>query len=99
MEQWAEGEQYHQLSANLSRGGIYLDRTIPHPEGTVINLRFNLPGREQPLEMKGRIVFPKSDDDSPGMGVEFVGLNVDTAQAIDAYLSAQEAEEEQQEEG
>ena len=94
VEQWTDRELYHQLSANLSRGGIFLDRTVPLPEGTLVNLRFHLPGRESPLEVRGRIAFPKSDDDSPGMGVEFVQLDAEVAQIIDAFLVEHEVAEE-----
>lgn len=74
VEQWTDRETYHQQSSNLSLGGIYLDRTVPHPEGTLVNLRFTLPGEERPIVCKGRIVYPRGAEDDFGMGLEFVDL-------------------------
>jgi hypothetical protein len=81
---------YLQKSANLSRGGIYLERTVPHPEGTLLNLRFSLPDDERPIECKGRIVYPRADQEF-GMGLEFAELDEDGARRIAAYISAAES--------
>ena len=95
VEQWAEGELYVQQSANLSRGGIYLERTTPLPVGTLINLRFNLPGAQKAIEVKGRIAFPQAGGVEPGMGVEFVQLAPDTAALINAYLEERAPKEDE----
>jgi len=81
---------YLQKSANLSRGGIYLERTVPHPEGTLLNLRFSLPEDERPIECKGRIVYPRADQEF-GMGLEFVELDDDEARRITEYVSDAQA--------
>jgi hypothetical protein len=81
---------YLQKSANLSRGGIYLERTVPHPEGTLLNLRFSLPDDPRPIECKGRIVYPRADQEF-GMGLEFAELDDDGARRIAAYVSAAES--------
>ncbi len=60
VEMWVEerlgSETYFQRSANLSLGGIYLDHTIPHPPGTVVQLKFTLPGDSEPISVMGEIV-------------------------------------------
>jgi hypothetical protein len=78
---------YLQKSANLSRGGIYLERTVPHPEGTLLNLRFTLPDDSSPIECKGRIVYPRADE-TFGMGLEFCELDEQSASRIDEFLTA-----------
>ena len=90
MEQWTDREMYLQQSANLSRGGIFLDRSIPHPEGTLLNLRFTLPDDDRPMECQGHIVYPKAGDDF-GMGIEFHELDAETEQRIDAFMTDAEA--------
>ncbi|MHB8872793.1 MAG: PilZ domain-containing protein, partial [Myxococcaceae bacterium] len=48
VELWIEaerdGELYFQRASNLSVGGAYFAQTIPLPVGTVVALRFQLPG-------------------------------------------------------
>ncbi len=83
---------YLQQSANLSRGGIYLERTVPHPEGTLLNLRFTLPGDDTPIECRGHIVYPRAGDDF-GMGLQFYELDDATQARIEAFISAAEAAE------
>lgn len=89
VEQWTDQETYHQQSSNLSVGGVYLDRTVPHPEGTLVNLRFELPGDERPIECQGRIVFPRGAEDDFGMGLEFVGLKPADEKRIALHLRAE----------
>lgn len=89
VEQWTDRETYHQQSSNLSMGGVYLERTVPLPEGTLVNLRFSLPGDGRPVTCKGRIVFPRSEADAFGMGLEFVDLGEADQERIDTFLQAQ----------
>jgi len=39
VEEKTERELYFQRSANISTGGIYLENTIPHPVGTLLQGR------------------------------------------------------------
>jgi hypothetical protein len=52
---------------------MYLDGTIPHPRGTVVNLRFTLPGDSEPIAVKGEIV-GEPDEERLGMHVRFLEL-------------------------
>lgn len=90
VEQWTDLETYHQQSSNLSMGGVYLERTVPHPEGTLVNLRFTLPGQEEPITCKGRIVYPHGAEDDFGMGLEFVDLPDAETARIAAFLGTLE---------
>jgi hypothetical protein len=77
VEMWVEEvrgtDRYFQRSANISIGGIYLDGTIPHPKGTVVQLKFTLPGEEEPVEVRGEIV-GDPDEERLGMHVKFLEL-------------------------
>lgn len=71
VEESLEKELYFQRASNLSAGGLFLDGTLPHPPGTVVRLRFSLPGDPVPIETAGEIV---NVPGGRGMGLHFVDL-------------------------
>ena len=77
VEMWVEEvrgtDRYFQRSANISTGGIYLDGTIPHPKGTIVQLKFTLPGEEEAVEVRGEIVGEPTEE-RLGMHVKFIEL-------------------------
>jgi uncharacterized protein (TIGR02266 family) len=70
---------YFQRSANLSEGGIFLERTIPHPIGTVVTLKLQLPDGGEPVEVRAEIVNAAAGESELGMGMRFLDLD-DAAQ-------------------
>ncbi len=82
---------YFQRSANLSEGGIFLEKTIPHPVGTVVNLQFTLPEDSQPMKVRAEIVNAAADEAELGMGLKFVGLTDELAARIRAFILARGA--------
>jgi uncharacterized protein (TIGR02266 family) len=78
VEMWVEEstdrELYFQRGANISIGGIFLERTIPHSKGTIVNLQFTLPDETSPIKVKGEIVNVGEDPKELGMGVKFLDL-------------------------
>jgi uncharacterized protein (TIGR02266 family) len=89
IEMWVEelldGSQVFRRAGNLSRGGMYLDQTIPIPVGTRVRLRFTLPGDNVPILVNGEIV-SISATDALGMGVKFIAIDADAQARIDTYL-------------
>jgi len=89
VEMWVEEstdrELYFQRGANISTGGIFLQRTIPHSKGTVINLQFTLPGDDEPVRVRGEIVNVGHADDL-GMGVKFLDLDEKDRQRIERFV-------------
>jgi uncharacterized protein (TIGR02266 family) len=78
----------HRRAGNLSAGGLYLDKTIPIPVGTTVELRFRLPGEDHSADtmtVTGVIV---SIDPSKelGMGVKFVQIPAAAQLRLDGYL-------------
>jgi uncharacterized protein (TIGR02266 family) len=86
-------------ATNLSALGIFLQTREPEPEGTRLNLRFNLSAHEAPLQVEGMVrwINPYRPGDfnniNPGMGIEFTSLTdtqreqiVDLIQLV-AYLA------------
>ncbi len=76
VELWVEAaagdELYFQRMANLSVGGAFFAHTVPHELGTIVQLRFELPGDPEPLACKGEIVSARDEQGEPGMGVRFL---------------------------
>lgn len=90
VEMWVEEstdrELYFQRGANISVGGIFLERTIPHSKGTVVNLRFTLPEDTSPIKVKGEIVNVGEDPSELGMGVKFIGLTDADLKRIEQFI-------------
>ncbi len=85
VEMWVEEQRgqdrYFQRSANISAGGMFLEGTIPHPRGTVVQLKFTLPGDSVPVEIRGEIVGDPNEE-RLGMNVKFLGLDDDANAAL-----------------
>lgn len=90
VEMWVEEstdrELYFQRGANLSTGGIFLERTIPHKRGTVVSLQFTLPEDTLPIKVKGEIVNVGESVSELGMGVKFVDLTDEDLSRIKTFI-------------
>jgi uncharacterized protein (TIGR02266 family) len=84
VEERTEDALYFQRATNLSLGGLFLDRTLPHPAGTRVQLELRLPGETAPLRVFGEVVPPTERD--VGMGVRFVGLSTHERARIANFL-------------
>src|SRR5262245_26683022 len=87
VEEATERELYFQRSANLSAGGIYLENTIPHPLGTRVTLRFNIPGDAEKVEVHAEVVGAVAGDEEFGMGLKFLDLTDTHAERIRQYIA------------
>ncbi len=87
---WVEekkGEDlYFQQAGNLSVGGVFFERTIPHPIGTRVNLKFELPGKEGVIETYGEVVSTPGSSEGLGAGVKFVSLDPVEKRLIEEYI-------------
>jgi uncharacterized protein (TIGR02266 family) len=90
VEESTERELYFQRSANLSSGGIYLENTIPHPKGTLVNLQFTLPGDTVPVKVRGEIVNAAAADEL-GMGIKFVDVDPEVERRIADFVARADA--------
>jgi uncharacterized protein (TIGR02266 family) len=92
VEMWVEEASaqgtYFYHSSNLSTGGIYLEKTVPHPVGTVVQLQFTLPGDEAPIRVRGKIVGAVAGDERLGMALNFVDADADVVARIRKYIDA-----------
>ncbi len=89
VEMWVEeitpGGLVFRRAGNLSVGGIYLDQTIPLAVGSVIKLKFTLPGDRDAIVVSGEIVSIMTDQ-VLGMGVKFTEVNPTDRSRITGFL-------------
>jgi uncharacterized protein (TIGR02266 family) len=59
---------------DLNEEGIFILTEAPLPEGTLVHFVLQIPGRDQPLELKGNVTHTVvvDDEDVPGMGICYV---------------------------
>ncbi len=84
VEERTEDALYFQRATNLSPGGLFLERTLAHAPGTVVEIDLRFPGDSAPIRVQGEVVPSGSRD--LGMALRFVHLT-DTARGrINDYL-------------
>ena len=79
-------------SSNLSKGGVFIEMAEPLPKGTVISLRFRVPGGDEVIDVEGRVAWVRSErggEDQPvGVGIEFSRLEQRYGEVIDRLVSS-----------
>ena len=75
---------YYNHATNLSVGGMYLERAIPHPVGTEVELQFTLPDEKDPIAVRARIV--NAAVESMGMGLSFVDIAPEVLARIENFV-------------
>lgn len=60
-------------SRDINEEGIFIVSEHPLPEGTVLHFVLEVPGRKEPLHLKGKVTHTVivEDEDVPGMGIVF----------------------------
>lgn len=89
VEEIKDDDLYFQQAGNLSVGGVFFERTIPHPIGTRVRLRFELPGMEGVIDTQGEVVSTPGDPSGLGAGVKFVQLDAVEERLIREYIDKQ----------
>ena len=89
-EIWVEesraGEIYFQRTANVSEGGLFFEQTIPHPRGTVVNLKFGIPDSSVVIQCRGEVVNLPKTNEGLGMGIMFLDLGEEHKQIIIDFI-------------
>jgi PilZ domain len=84
MEEVEKGHTALRRTGDVSVGGAYFDRIVPHPLGTRIALRIPLPGEDREVRVYGEVV--NLEKDGTGMGVKFVEFDGEGEQHLGAFL-------------
>lgn len=68
---------FSEFTADVNEGGLFIETETPQPPGTLVVLQFRIPGSDQPIKVRGRVVWTSFDRPSelPGMGIEFENLD------------------------
>lgn len=88
MEEVSGDDVYFRRTGNVSTGGVFFDRAIPHTLGTVVTLKFALPGDKEMVVARGEVVSAAGAEDGLGMAVKFISVEGDGAKRIRAYIRA-----------
>jgi uncharacterized protein (TIGR02266 family) len=85
----SESNFYAGFGQNLSEGGIFVATHALRPKGTRLDVAFTLPGNHRRIEVEGEVrwvrAYSETSDSPPGMGLSFVSLSAEDAQAIRAF--------------
>ncbi len=75
-------------SRNLSRGGMFVQAAEPLPPDTEVELRFALPDSGSELAPTAKVVWRREHSGSaaPGMGLQFLRIDRDSADRIDDFV-------------
>lgn len=84
VEERTEDALYFQRATNLSPGGLFLERTLAHAPGTLVEIDLRFPGDSVPMRVKGEVV--PSGSRELGMGLRFVELSDAAKGRINDYL-------------
>lgn len=81
------------FTRDLNEEGIFILSETPLPEGTLVHFVLGIPGRVEPLELKGKVTHTVvvDDEDVPGMGVRY-DLNDGQARELTAIVDRLEAD-------
>jgi len=74
---------------NLSAGGVFLQSATLRAVGDCIRLQFRLPGRAQPVQVIGEVVWHNLDPGKAGglgMGLRFLDLAAEDREIVERYL-------------
>lgn len=87
---WVEEEKgdelYFRRTGNVSVGGLYFERTIPHALGTKVTVRFTLPGDSTVIEAIGEVVNTPKSHEALGMGVNFLEMSEENLERVASFV-------------
>jgi uncharacterized protein (TIGR02266 family) len=69
---------------DISSGGVFFDRAIPHAVGSRVQLAFTLPGETKAIRCDGEVA-NVPDKHGYGMGIRFLDLSPGDAELIEAF--------------
>ncbi len=79
-------------SADISAGGLFIKTEKPLPEGSRFNLKLNVPGRTEPIQLMAEVMWSRQADagkaERPaGMGVKFCEIADKNHRFIKKYVA------------
>ncbi len=84
-----EGKTVTVPTETFGEAGMYLKTFQPSGVGTRLNLKVHFPAREEPLPLRGEVVYsvpPPSRDRHPGMGIRFVEVEPSLQEYLGRFM-------------
>ncbi len=83
-----EDSIYFHLLSNLSSGGLFIEKKLPFPVGSILNLELTLVNPEDKIDLKGVIIDNYKDLNSNyrGAGVKIIEMEEKDKERIQNYL-------------
>lgn len=81
-------ELFSEFSRDINEGGLFIETEQPRAAGTEVSMCFTLPGSDDIVKTRGRVVRVSDGtaDEPVGMGIEFDPLDRDASGAIDRLV-------------
>ena len=81
-------ELFSEFSRDINEGGLFIETERPRAAGTEVSMCFTLPGSDDVVETRGRVVRVSDGTagEPAGMGIEFDPLNRDASVAVDRLV-------------
>lgn len=86
----ALGGSFEERVGNLSIGGVYFAGLHP-PAGSIIEVRFFVPGYENEIEARGEVVRVSREGDQFGAHIRFTDILIESELALARFLQGQAA--------
>jgi uncharacterized protein (TIGR02266 family) len=79
---------FSEFVRNINEGGLFVETDSTHENGAAVDLRFQLPGSDEPVRVKGTVVHVSegTGTEPPGVGIEFEDLDGPTRQRINELV-------------
>jgi len=72
VQYWRFNSFFSDYAKNISKGGLFIQTPKPLPIGTQFLFRLGIPEQQAPFELRGEVKWIESQEDSPGMGIQFI---------------------------
>ena len=84
MRCWCVGESatLYVNIVNVSAGGLFIKTYTPFRPGETVKVRWTFPGEQGEHEAVAEVAWKRDDRTPPGMGLRFVSVRDDTAEAL-----------------
>ena len=83
-------EAIRDFARKLGAGGMFIETPHPRPIGSRVELQFNLPGMDAPVELAGKVAWVRDvrRSEPGGMGIAFEGVEDQLRDQIDRLVQA-----------
>ena len=71
---------------NISFGGAFLRYEEPFPPQTLLDMRFLLPGNENPIEATGFVCWNTKENGHSGMGIQFIVISKNDQELLKKFI-------------